>query len=187
MERPGWIITDNFNRQDMDHSFCRPPTSVFLLLESLFHFRPFLLSCCSGRSDVPVHTKWKIEQCTCSKSGVSGRHLVYFPMKCLQINQTGLRPFLSKKGGKISCLAGESQFKGCFSQSAPVQIPFTLASMPQTSLSPETPLAGQFLDSPPEEHHGTGRRKKNVAHSWHGMIQFLEIYIKSIKTQRMND
>lgn len=93
MEMPGWFITDNFNRQDMDHSFCRPPTSIFLLLESLFHFRPFLLSCSSGTSDAPVHTKWKIEQCTCSKAGISGRHLVYFPMKCLQINQTGLCPF----------------------------------------------------------------------------------------------
>lgn len=77
----------------MDHSFCRPPTSVFLLLESLFQFRPFLLSCSSGTSDIPVHTKWKIDQCTCSKSEISGRHLIYFPMKCLQINWISLCPF----------------------------------------------------------------------------------------------
>lgn len=69
----------------MDHNFC---FLFYLSLESLFHFRLFLLSCSSRTFDVPEHTNQKIDKCTCSKSVISGRHL-----KSLQMNWIGLCPF----------------------------------------------------------------------------------------------
>lgn len=92
MESPGWVISDNSNRQSMDHNFC---FLVYLLLEALFHFRLFLLSCSSRTFDVPEHTKWKVDKCTYSKSVISGRDL-----KSLQMNWIGFCSFCCQERRK---------------------------------------------------------------------------------------
>lgn len=81
---------------------------------------------------ISVHTKWKIDQCTCSMSGMSGRHLFYFSMKCVQLTKSVYIPFLSEKEEKIFSAAEEPQCKGYFPERTQVRIQFTPAFVPQT-------------------------------------------------------
>lgn len=75
-------------------------------------------------------------------SGISGRHLFYFSMKCVQLTRSVYVPFLSKKEGKIFSTAEEPQFKEYFPERTEVWIQCTPAFVPQTHHSSETPLAG---------------------------------------------
>lgn len=113
MERLGWIISDNSHRQEIQHSFCRPPTAFFLLLKLLFHFRPFLLNCSSGTSDDSSAHKVENRSVHLQYVWDIWKASVLFLREMCAINQISLCSFsFQKKGGMIFSTAEEPQFKG---------------------------------------------------------------------------
>lgn len=81
---------------------------------------------------IPVHTKWKIDQCTCSMSGISGRHLFYFSVKCAQLTRSVYVPFLSKKKEEWYSAQLKNLNSKDFPERTQVWIQFTSTFVPQT-------------------------------------------------------